>query len=80
MMAADSSKFRRRRRREEKAFFCQVETYFGTKEYARHGRCVRLIGIGESDFHDGIDDLLAIASRKTFVEKTALNAICYLND
>lgn len=56
MMAADSSKFRRRRRREEKAFFCQVETYFGTKEYARHGRCVRLIGIDESDFHSLIND------------------------
>ncbi|MDP3350691.1 MAG: hypothetical protein Q8S92_16995 [Hydrogenophaga sp.] len=30
---------------EKRSFLCQIETFFGTKEYAKHGRCVRLIGI-----------------------------------
>ena len=35
---------------EKKSFICQVETYLGTKEYARHGRCVRLIGIDIQEY------------------------------
>ena len=28
-----------------KSFLCQVETYFGSREYVRQGSCVRLIGV-----------------------------------
>ncbi|MDU3650926.1 MAG: hypothetical protein E7F88_22345 [Serratia marcescens] len=51
-MAAIYSKLCGRGQGDAKIFYCQVETYFGTKEYARHGRCVRLIGIEEGDFHN----------------------------
>jgi beta-lactamase superfamily II metal-dependent hydrolase len=35
---------------ESVTFFCQVDTYLGMKDYLRGGRCVRLIGVSESDF------------------------------
>jgi beta-lactamase superfamily II metal-dependent hydrolase len=49
-MPVSITKFRSRRRGNTRTFFCQVETYFGTKEYARRGRCVRLIGVERDDF------------------------------
>jgi len=35
---------------DKKSFLCQVETYLGTKEYAKHGRCVRLIGVSIHEY------------------------------
>lgn len=43
----------------DETFYCQVETHVATKDYLRHGRCVRLIGVrpeefSESALNDGV--------------------------
>jgi beta-lactamase superfamily II metal-dependent hydrolase len=35
---------------EEFTFYCRVESFFATKDYARGGRCVRFIGVDPKDF------------------------------
>lgn len=35
---------------EASVFYCQVDTFLGVKDYLRGGRCVRLIGVNESDY------------------------------
>lgn len=40
----------RRSRSERSVYICQIDTYFAVKDYQRKGRCLRLIGISESDF------------------------------
>lgn len=33
-------------------FYCQVDTHVATKDYLKHGRCVRLIGVRPDEFTD----------------------------
>jgi beta-lactamase superfamily II metal-dependent hydrolase len=35
---------------ETRTFYCQVDTYQGRKDYLRGGRCVRLVGVEQSDY------------------------------
>lgn len=39
----------------EHSYLCQIETYFGTKEYVENGRCVRLIGVHIDEYDDLMD-------------------------
>lgn len=35
---------------ETRTFYCQVDTYQGRKDYLRGGRCVRFVGVEQSDY------------------------------
>lgn len=61
-----------------RVFYCQVDTYLATKDYLRKGRCVRLIGVDESDYgrlqggqvDDGINTFVLDIDLWTFILKT----------
>lgn len=61
-----------------RVFYCQVDTYLATKDYLRKGRCVRLIGVDESDYgrlekgqvDEGINTFVLDIDLWTFILKT----------